>query len=55
MYNKACHVLLTPHEYGITVEEIIKEQKEVKIYVHRLLDTMNFEKPLIHDPQVQSH
>ena len=31
VYNTLCHVLLTPHEHGITFEEMLKEQKEVKI------------------------
>ena len=26
--SKACHVLLTPHEYGITFEEILKEERK---------------------------
>ena len=28
--SKACHVLLTPHEYGITFEEILKEERKVE-------------------------
>ena len=26
--SKACHELLTPHEYGITFEEILKEERK---------------------------
>ena len=28
MGSKAYHVLLTPHEYGITFEEILKEERK---------------------------
>ena len=32
-YDNACHVLLTSHEHGIIFEEILKEQKEVKLLI----------------------
>ena len=36
VYDKACHVLLTTREHGITVEEILREEKKMKILTIRL-------------------
>ena len=36
VYDKACHVLLTTREHGKTVEEILMEEKKMKILTIRL-------------------
>ena len=37
VYNKACKVLLTSHEYDIMFKKILKEEKKVKFMTIRLL------------------
>ena len=32
VYNIACHVLLTPHEHGITFDEMLKSKKRMFFY-----------------------
>ena len=62
VYDKACHVLPTTLEHTITFEEMLKEQKEVKILTFLVfknclwtLGQNEVRKSLIHNPQVQSH
>ena len=41
--NNACHLLLTSNEHGITFEETLKKQKEVKILTFWLLKSVGLD------------